>query len=540
MVRVEAVLPVAQFLGRAWSGKPVTVRLDMRGEQANTYGNVIELPPPSRYPVTGLIESYRLWRASLWHESMHQHYGLPKPISETENNATLHYITNVIEDYRIERLGVREYPGMRRELELRRAVYFNLAPKATDILDMFRHSMLYGAVKSDNVPDSVYRATAYAIDRVERGVDSPTIALQVCKILGLQPDESVSFMLLYNLKKCTVPSDKKIKQNQLEQVVKEWVEKKKEFDEKTEQEAGKSESEPETEEEEEEETEEEVEEQVEEILETDEEVEEEIQLIREEDRRIEKMRKRETAQAEGLKLPAQLNVDESEYYNQELITHLKSQLRRLRKGWKEIPASSGEFDVDSYVTRHSKVFVDEERLKVGGYRVIILVDHSASIKSYMHTYKTACIALAESLSTLNIPFAVYLFSEWGGYAEVYLIKTFEEKWTRMNARRLAQIPADGTTPLTEVYDTLEKVVYSSKGPLYFITLTDGAPDHPYTCKQMITHLKKFCRMFAVGFGNSMKEVVTLTNNLAKLGYERYVALDDIRKLPEKVLKLLGE
>jgi hypothetical protein len=38
----------------------------------------------------------------------------------------------------------------------------------------------------------------------------------------------------------------------------------------------------------------------------------------------------------------------------------------------------------------------------------------------------------------------------------------------------------------------------------------------------------------------MVGAVRLAFNLQALGYERYVALDDVKKLPEKVLGLLGE
>jgi hypothetical protein len=46
-------------------------------------------------------------------------------------------------------------------------------------------------------------------------------------------------------------------------------------------------------------------------------------------------------------------------------------------------------------------------------------------------------------------------------------------------------------------------------------------------------------MFAVAFGKNMDEAVRLALFLKELGYERYVALDDVKKLPEKVLSLLG-
>jgi hypothetical protein len=47
-------------------------------------------------------------------------------------------------------------------------------------------------------------------------------------------------------------------------------------------------------------------------------------------------------------------------------------------------------------------------------------------------------------------------------------------------------------------------------------------------------------MIAIAFGYNMKNVMRLIENLKNLEYTRYIALDDVRKLPEKILRLLGE
>jgi Mg-chelatase subunit ChlD len=110
----------------------------------------------------------------------------------------------------------------------------------------------------------------------------------------------------------------------------------------------------------------------------------------------------------------------------------------------------------------------------------------------------------------------------------------------MNAKRLAQLQPGGGTPLADVYARLMPYVRRNKGKLYFITLTDGEPSNAFYCKQLIQTLKRHCKMFAVAFEDSMVGAVRLAFNLQTLGYERYVALDDVKKLPEKVLGLLGE
>lgn len=534
-MRVEAILPIAQFLGRAWSRKPqLVVQLSTEINIPHAVENIIRIPPPSRYPSTELISAYRLWRVSLWHESMHHNYGIPT-LWSADAGSNLHHVFNIVEDYRIEELGVEEYPGMKRELDLRRAAYFYLAHPPRTIIETYAQLLLLGAVKSTpSIPSRVIDAVKYTKEAVGQGVDSITIAREVCKMLGVQPD--IRDISLPTVIQYAVPLDKRIRQVELRRCVEKWLEAKQQAEEQLKsekhesKEADKKLDKPG-----------ELDKEAEDLLTAPDEVVEEIEQAKIVDKQIEHGRKGAASEVmEGITLPSKLDRDESKYYNQELITHLVSQLRKLRKGWKEISSSSGEFDIDSYVARHDRVFIDEERLKVGNYKVLILIDHSASITGYDHMYKTACIALAEGLSALNIPFSIYVFSEFNAYTHLYLIKNFKEKWTRMNAKRLAQVLPSGGTPLHEVYYRLEPVVMKNKGRLYFITLTDGAPDSFTATAYLIKKLRQHCRMVAVAFGRNMTQAVGLAMNLKELGYDRYVALDDVKKLPEKVLSLLGE
>jgi hypothetical protein len=540
-MRNEAVIPIAQFLGRAWSGKPqLYVRLDSSAPpyaQVSTQGDSIIIPPPSRFPTTGLVAAYRLWRASLWHEAMHHYYGIPKL---EQRYTKLAEVLNIVEDYRIEELGVREYPGMKRELDLRRAVYYHLAGEPYSEIEAYAQLLLLGAAKG-GVTSRVVEAVRYTKEAIAQGVDSITVARKVCEILSVRPEQY--HIPRVNVIQYTVPQEKRIKTSKLKEIVEGWLSLSKNQPIQTDL---KHQEQPTTQAQERQLVSlKSIEDEAEEILAVPSEIEEELSQIKNEDRRIEYSRKGAASEvAEGVMLPSKLDVDESKFYDQELITHLVSQLRSLRKKYKEVTSTTGEFDVDSYVSRHSKVFIDEEPLKIGGFKVLLIVDHSGSIAGYDKAYKTACIALAESLSTLNIPFAIYVFSEYSGYGcppvtQIYMVKGFHERWTRMNAKRLAQISPAGGTPLYDVYLRLTPLIQKHKGRLYVITLTDGMPHGPESCKRLIMSMKQQCRMIAVAFGRDMDEAVRLAMNLRQLGYERYVALDDVKKLPEKVLGLLG-
>jgi hypothetical protein len=586
-MRNEAVLPIAQFLGRAWSGKlSLFVELDKEAtvpcaiEYADTRKPAIVMPPPSRYPATELVTAYRLWRASLWHEAMHHYFGLPK-VGEQSGipiGPVGFYVLNCVEDYRIEHKGVKEWKGMEKELAFRKAFYFKLARKPDDILTEFAQLLLLEAVK-DKIPDPrVIKAVEYVKKAMEQGVDSLVVTIEVCRILGVSPDGTYNFQLpdvvVFPVIHPQKNPMKKLPKTAIKSAVKEWLEERRSQSTPLEEGGGEEGEENESEEDEgkgqegrkmgrkeggkagkgrekaekgegpkDEDESEDLNELVEEIARAPEDVQKEIEEMKSLDQKIEIMRKGASAEvAEGVYLPSLLYKDESPYYDKELISHLVAQLRKIRRGWKEVHSDSGELDVESYVSRYAKPFIDEERLKTGGIKVIILLDHSQSIRYIEREYKKACIALCEGLKAAGIPFAVYAFSLPSQAKEtvLWLVKSFEETWSRTNAKRLAQINADGGTPLARMYQKLRPLVMKHRGRLYFVTLTDGAPDLPAPTKEEIAHLKRYCKMIAIAIGEDMDEAVRLAKNLGRLGYDRYVALDDVRKLPEKALRLLGE
>jgi len=528
-VKVEAVLPVAQFLARAWGNAPQLTVVFNYGQRSNAYAFTtkerVYIPPPSRFPVTDAITAYRLWRAVLWHEAMHHSQGSFKRLSKSEvdyyytgSSSTFYYVVDVIEDYYVETKGYAEYPGMRKERQLVKAVAWKLMQPPSNVLEEFMQYLLFGAVKNVRVKDEVRRAVEYVKEALSvEPFDTYSVARRVFEILGIQNERYLPMRNPYS----TI-LEGNVKKRELEEVVKEYIEETQDIEETSSEDPASA---------------------AEEICEVPEEVVEEFKEIRAISEQIEKHCSKTRMEVQDVILPSRLNIDESKYYDQELITHLKAQLRQLRRGWKEIASRTGEFDVDSYVQRHAKAFIDEEQLKVGGVQVLLLLDHSDSITWYERKYKTACIALAEALSALNIKFAVYAFT---GYIRtendtlepsVYLIKSFREKWTRMNAKRLAQVSTGGSTPMTEVYEKLEPQV-KGKSKLIFITLTDGEPNNKVTCADRIKHLKKYCRMVAIAIGHNVDSAVKLANNLGRLGYDRYVAVDDVKKIPEKVLRLL--
>lgn len=534
-MRHEVIIPIAQFLSRAWADKELRVSVSDKIENPHTGRNTIYMPPPTKFPSNDQVIAYRLWRESLWHEAMHHYGGTFKRVKDTfEEDSKLHFVLNCVEDYLIEMLGVQTYPGMRRELELSRAIYFKLAKKPEHILTEFAQLLLFGAVKDTKPQYEVHEAVDYVKKEIANGNrNTPKIAENVLKILKQNP---IDYYGNENMKRYT--SKNKVKKRDVKEAIKEWLEK-----------VSKDEC---KDDDEEEGIDSGILSHLDDILNPGEEVKKELQKIKEEDKKAEERRQRgavkiseESFTRIPIHIPTSSWADEERYYDMNLITRLRAQMRRIRKGFKETFDNMGEFDVDSYVLGKRKCFVNEQRLKVGGYKVIILLDHSGSIGGIDVQYKKASVTICEALSALGVDFAVYAFSDVyvkGGRAitKVHLIKEFSEKWSKINAKRLASIKATGGTPLGSVYDTLEPLVNMNKGNLIFITLTDGAPNNKEYTRRNIAHLKRKCRMVAIAFALAMDEVINLTEDLKSLGYDRCVALDDIRKLPNKILNLISE
>ena len=72
----------------------------------------------------------------------------------------------------------------------------------------------------------------------------------------------------------------------------------------------------------------------------------------------------------------------------------------------------------------------------------------------------------------------------------WLVKPDGLKWNNSCAKRLAQIPANGGTPLAEVYDKLYPILYSKK-PDIFLTLSDGEPSDTFAARSMVEYWKCF-------------------------------------------------
>lgn len=242
-------------------------------------------------------------------------------------------------------------------------------------------------------------------------------------------------------------------------------------------------------------------------------------------------------EAVGVRTPGSGDADESAMYDLALIGRLKAKAREWKSGWSESHAASGEeFDEEGYVDGQMPFLIDVKRsIKT---KIFILLDHSSSMSSDSLEYKKATVALCEVLAFLRVAFAVYAFSTQNREVVCWEIKQEGAKWNSTSAKRLAQIAANGSTPLAEVYDRMLPIL-RAKTPNTLLTLTDGEPSDADAVRAMIKILRGMgIRMVALGMGPNVIRATEIVNNLKHLGYERAVAVSRLADIPGKVMSTL--
>lgn len=148
------------------------------------------------------------------------------------------------------------------------------------------------------------------------------------------------------------------------------------------------------------------------------------------------------------------------------------------------------------------------------------------------------MALCEVLSYLKVKFAVYAFNTENRSVVCWSVKPDNVKWNNITAKRLAQIVANGSTPLAEVYDKMFPIL-QSKRPDIFLTLTDGEPSDPDAVRIMIKLFKGLgINMISLGLGPNTVRATTIANNLRHLGYEKTMAVSRLKDIPNKVIGIL--
>ncbi len=510
----ESIVEIATFLVRRWSeeeGMIVEISDKMETKTSLNEKKVIMAPLEKR--IGNDFQKYRQFRTSLWYEAMRVKF-CKKILS---NDHAFGFILNTMETQKVEQLGRKIWKGMDDEIIFNYAYMLVARPQLNTvygrarIVEAFYQYFMFGAIKGEIQSshfEKIKKATVFAKKIVKKAIDEKYDSdlleknvSEIVKILDIDSLLTIPVSIPY------MKAGMALSEEELLKILK-IISKNKEGD------FGSADSAF--------------------VLRGDN-VYDEYKVLLDENKKMEN--KGLSPDAIGIQIPPTKNVNETTIYDMNLINRLKIKFKEWKYGWKEQHHRFGdEFDEESYIEGHEPFFIDiKKSIKT---KIVILLDHSSSIASDALEYKKATLALCEVLAFLKVKFAVYAFSTQNRSVVCWSIKQENVKWNNITAKRLAQIVANGSTPLAEVYDKMFPMLQSRR-PDIFLTLTDGEPSDPDAVRNMTKSLKGLgINMVALGLGPNTVRATTIANNLRHLGYEKTMAVSRLNDIPSKVISIL--
>jgi len=514
-LRNDTLIEIATFLVRRWSGKEsITVSIsDLKEVQTKLLENKVVMFPLEKYQGTD-FQKYRQFRTALWYEAMRIRYS-SKILS---NDHAFGFILNTLETRRIETIARTVWQGMDEEIIFRYGIAWLYRPLLntlygnTRIVEGFAQYFLLGDIKGELSPsafEKVKKANNLALEIVKESIEKKygtewleKRVSEIIKILEIDPLLTIPISIPKISSGMALSEEEFVKT--LNKIAKYRENDFGELDPKRISEGNT--------------------------------VFEEFKVLLDEAKRTEN--KGLSTETIGINIPSSTNVDETKIIDMDLINHLKAKFKEWKSGWKEEHVFSGdEFDEESHMEGH-KPFISDRKISIKT-KIVILLDHSSSIANQEIQYKKATLALCEVLEYLKVKFSVYAFNTEQKHVICWLVKPENLKWNSISAKRLAQIKANGSTPLAEVYNMLLPSLRSKK-PDIFLTLTDGEPSDPDAVRSLMRDFKSIgIKMVAIGFGPDTEDAILIANNLRRLGYERTLAVSRLSDIPKRVLNVLG-
>ena len=510
----ESLVEIATFLVRRWSEKDnIIIEISDKVETKTRLKENKVILTPLEKRIGSDFQKYRQFRTSLWYEAMRIKY-CKKILS---NDHAFGFILNTMETKRIEELGRRIWKGMDDEIIFNYSYNLVSRPQLHTVygkarlVEAFYQYFMFGAIKGEIQSshfEKIKKANTFArkiIDKaIKENYETDWLEKNVTEIIKiLEIDSLLTIPISLPFMKAGMP----LTEEEMLKVLK-IISKNKQSD------FGSIDPNA--------------------VL-SGNDVFDEYKVLLDENKKTEN--KGLIPEGVGIQIPSTRNVNETIIYDMSLINGLKTKFKEWKSGWKEQHLKSGEeFDEENYIEGHEPFFTDVKKsIKT---KIVILLDHSSSIASDSIEYKKATLALCEVLSFLRVKFAVYAFSTQNRLMVCWSIKPENVKWNNLTAKRLAQIVANGSTPLAEVYDKMFPIL-QAKRPNIFLTLTDGEPSDSDAVRKMTKSIKGLgINMVAMGLGPNTIRATNIANNLSHLGYEKTMAVSRLKDIPNKVIKIL--
>jgi len=560
---VANVMDVTNFLSKYLSGKQNVAVSSSRGRSGFSAGTrtiagkpfyEISVPSWSQYdlPVGG-FDKYRIFREGLWHETDHIRH-TPEAIYKW-GTPVQHDMVNIIEDRRIEDLGIEDWPGYLPERLYTQAYAYALRPDISKIYndkaapefegnqqaryEAFLQRLLIGRTKGE-----LPKAEQERVEETAKHVETELARLkgkgelEVSRsLMALSTDALSKLGINEPPKKAsnsgsgwedTFSEDYAKAQGKSPQKVKADVEK---FIKEKEDQAKKDKREdgdktPPTEA-------------------TKQDAEHARSGSEQVQAEWEKIQKKETIDPDLMAWNRTISAVPPEMYrDQRFINAMNASLKDWRTGYKTIIGESGSrLSIPDYIRHQDTPFATQLKRNVKGKKMLVLADFSGSISGAgkEDDYKRALVSGMEVLGSIGSNIALFGFGEDPAVGNTFFtVKRFEEpKWTPNHSAKLSAIKAEyPSTPTGTAYQALENYVKRSR-PDVFVTVTDGQPDDRATVKNMVKRLRQNTRMVAFGIsGGSGMARADMEASLKDFGYNQSFAVDNLHDIPQRLVKTL--
>lgn len=551
------VADITQFLAKYLSGKP-DVAIRPIPEAAGFATTVEWTKPPAARPVHTItlpawdafdlpfkgFDRYRIYRSGVWHEANHVRH-TPLPLYKWQSSAEQTFF-NIIEDRRIEDLGVEDWPGYLPERIYTQAYAYSLRPEVDKINDRhqavteaFMQRLLIGKYKGSLPKDEAEKVEEAARNVEEqlkklKGADEQTLTKRLRELtqetiakLQIPPDASTPTYGSESPWTDTFNPDYPYRQGKSSRDVEEGME---EFFKDLERQAK---AEP-TGKDGEKKTPHEI---------TRDDVKAAKEGSADAKNEYERAQKKTPLPEPEIAkfLPVLSQGATPLYRDQKFITAMNTHLRKWKTGFKEIVGEKGaRLSIPQYIRHKEEPFATRIKMSARGKKMLVVADFSGSMHDKEDEYKRALVSAMEVLGGIGSNIAFFGFGTDPAQGNVFFrVKGFTEpKWTQGHSAKVASIEAKyPSTPTPKIYELLEPYIKKHR-PAVTVTVTDGEPDNPAATTELVKKLRRHTRMVAFGIADP-KTKEHMAKRLRNLEYNRSFVVTDVYEIPPRLVKLIA-
>jgi len=529
MVKLVDPDEVLSFLARAWSeDKKTLIRRD-KWFFASIEDRIIFLPsyfqklPMEKHVNLANIRRWRFYRFSAWHEAQHIRFSpskweiAPKIEKRLEKmgfdvkSSLVEALLGVFEDYRIEKLGLRDYKYEEEKKfvdEIGKVASEKALEKIAREWDIYS-AVLTGYLLFDaNIPNTVAVNPAFlqALDEVKENM------LKIETVQDLEDAVVKSYPLLHEYwpDYITFPDARGIRLIGATLIFEGNVKLNTKIPEK-------------------------IKEEFKAMMKS-------IQEFNEEMKNLQKL-----ASSLGGKVQTNLG-DWNEIYDpvRTYAEILKNQLTKWKVGWVEHLSHVGDdIEPESYLLSRyydsydkPKFLIDEEQLSQKA-DLLLLVDMSGSIDQQLELYKQSLAVITSALDYVGTRFSLFTFSG----KTISVIKDLSTPFNIHTKERIAGLEATAGTPLGYILRVLNEKYLDNIERI--VVITDGFPDNPQLAMHFIEEIRDRGKRLGVILLQSEEissligfEIYREFESLLSRTPNSYIHVGSVKELPLQFFRLL--